>query len=169
MNKPLIHCCLAAATALASGPAAADFAVRFIEGAPKDRFEIVNRAACVRTATDLVIDLRPSAAGLVFDVTGSGAGVEVFQPFELVAGADALVQRPQVGDGDTRVTLSVRRLAPGARIAFTIDVDDTLGPRGITVAGSEIEGALVRVSAGGQTRAARFSSAGEALVKLACP
>jgi hypothetical protein len=46
--------------------------VRFIEGAPKDRF----------------------------DVTGTGAGIEMFQPFELVVGPEALATRPKVVDGE---------------------------------------------------------------------
>jgi hypothetical protein len=92
----------------------------------------------------LSIALKPSAAGLIFDVTDQGAGVDVFQPFELVAGADALASHSQVKDGDREVTLSIRRLGAGDTIGFTIDVVDTLGPRGITVSGSEIQGALVR-------------------------
>mgnify|MGYP001811201211 CR=1 FL=1 len=149
------------ATAL---PAAANVNVRFVESAPRDRFEIVNASACALVATDVVIDLSGSAAGLIFDTTNTGAGVDVFQPFELVAGADALASHSRVTDGDRQVTLSIRRLAPAARIAFTIDVDDTAGPRGITIAGSEIEGATVRVTSAGNGRSARFSSGGEAVV-----
>ncbi|MDM7941383.1 MAG: hypothetical protein QUV35_02025 [Hydrogenophaga sp.] len=153
-----------AAMGLAALPAAAAVGVRFVEGAPKDRFEITNRAACALRDTEVVIDLRPSAAGLVFDVTALGAGVEVFQPLEIVAGADALASVSSVVDGDRQVVLSIRRLAPAARIAFTIDVDDTLGPRGITVSGSEIEGAVVRVNTAGATASGRFSNNGEAVV-----
>lgn len=155
---------LAAALLMAAGAARADIAVRFIEGAPKDRFEFVNRAPCALTATDITLDLAPAPAGLLFDTTAQGAGVEVFQPFELVDGASALSGHTRVTDGDRQVTLQVRRLEPGARIAFTVDVDDTLGPRGITVAGSEIAGALVRVRAAGGVRQAAFNAAGEAVV-----
>ena len=107
---------LAVALGLAAVPACADIGVRFIEGAPKDRFEITN----------------------------------------LSAGAV---------DGDRQVVLSIRRLAPGIRIAFTIDVDDTISPRGITVSGSEIEGAVLRVNVAGTTSSGRFSRQGEALVQ----
>lgn len=170
MPQRLTSCLLTTALVLGAAPALADVGVRFIEGAPKDRFEITNEGACALVATEIVIDLRGSAAGLVFDVTGTGAGVEVFQPFELVAGADALASTPRVADGDRQVTLSVRRLAPAARIGFTIDVDDTVGPRGITVSDAEIEGALVRVSAAGSNGSGRFSRQGEARVKTpACP
>ena len=170
MPQPFATLLLSSALTCAAASTAADIGVRFIEGAPKDRFEITNLGACAVVATDVVIDLRGSAAGLVFDVTGAGAGVEVFQPFELVSGADALASPSRVADGDRQITLSVRRLAPAGRIAFTIDVDDTVGPRGITVSDSEIEGAVVRVSAAGAGSTGRFSRQGEALVKTpACP
>ena len=156
---------LAIVLGLAVLPAFADIGVRFIESAPKDRFEITNLAACDVVATDVVVDLGASAAGLIFDTTGAGAGVEVFQPFELIAGADALAAVPDVLDGDRQVVLSIRRLAAGKRIAFTIDVDDTIGPRGIMVSGSEIEGAVVHVNAAGTTASGRFSRQGEAVVK----
>ena len=156
---------LAIALGLAALPAFASIGVSFTESAPKDRFEITNLATCDVVATDVVIDLGASAAGLIFDVTGAGAGVEVFQPFELVAGADALAAVPKVADGDTQVVLSIRRLAPGKRIAFTIDVDDTIGPRGIMVSGSEIQGAVVRVAAAGTSTSGRFSSQGKAVVQ----
>jgi hypothetical protein len=156
--------------ALAALPAAADIAVRFIEGAPKDRFVITNPGRCALENAELVVDLGGSAAGLVFDVTASGAGVEVFQPFELESGAEALIGRPRVADGDTRLSVSIRRLEPGGRIAFTIDVDDTRSPRGITVSDSEIEGAVVRLTAGGASTSGRFTARAEAVVKTTpCP
>lgn len=164
MFKPTAALLTACVLAVATLPALASVSVRFVESAPKDRFDIVNTSACAIVSTDVVIDLGGSAAGLIFDTTNTGAGVDVFQPFELVAGADALASHSRVADGDRQVTLSIRRLAPAARIAFTIDVDDTAGPRGITIAGSEIEGATVRVTTAGTTRSARFSSAGEAVV-----
>ncbi|MDZ4130213.1 MAG: hypothetical protein U1E02_39505 [Hydrogenophaga sp.] len=43
------------------------------------------------------------AAEIVFDVTGTVAGIAVFQPFELVAGAEALATQPKVVDGDRGV------------------------------------------------------------------
>jgi hypothetical protein len=151
--------------ALPALPAWADIGVRFIEGAPKDRFEITNLAGCAAVAAEVVIDLSKSAAGLVFDTTGQGAGVEVFQPFELVAGAKALAKMPKVVDGDTQLVLSIQRLAAGQRVVFTIDVDDTVSTRGITVSGSEIEGAEVRVHGAGATASARFSRQGQVVVQ----
>jgi hypothetical protein len=123
----------------------ADILVRFIEGAPTDRFEITNAGACALAGIDVVIDLAGSAGRLIFDVTGTGAGVQVYQPFVVTAGADALATLPQVADGDRGVTLAIRALPAGGQIAFTIDVDDTRGQREITVSNSEIEGAGVRV------------------------
>ncbi|MDB2407531.1 aggregation factor core [Jannaschia sp.] len=135
---------LAACLLLAATPAAADVVVTFDEGAPKDRFTIALEGDCALQSETVVIDLAPAPAGLIFDVTGSGAGIEVFQPFELATGQ--LARMPEVRDGDRAVSLEVT-LAPSEAVAFTIDVDDTVSARGITVSGAEIAGAVVRVGA----------------------
>jgi hypothetical protein len=155
----------ALALLLFAGPAAAEIRVRFTEGALKDQFEITNIGTCALKQTAVTIDLSGSAAGLIFDVTGAGAGVQVFQPFQLVKGADALSGLPTISDGDTRVSLAIRSLAPGAQIVFTIDVDDTLDQRGIIVAGSEIEGTIVQLASKGTTASGRFTRQAEAIVK----
>ncbi|WP_282171040.1 aggregation factor core [Ruegeria atlantica] len=138
--------------------------IRFIEGAPKDRFVLTNVGACEVNASTLKIDLSQSAGRLIFDVTEKGAGVEVFQPLEFVEGVDALRQFPVVVDGQDSIELEIASLAAGDKLAFTIDVDDTIGQREITVTGSEIEGATVSYSDADKTRTATFSS--EALVNV---
>ena len=155
---------LTATSLLASGPLLAGVEVRFIEGAPKDRFIVKNVGACDLEGAIVNIDLSPSAGQLVFDVAEAGVGVDVFQPLELVDGADALVQPPLVTDGQTFVTLEVATLASGSNISFTIDVDDTIGQREITVSGSEIEGTTVSYVSGAQTSTAVFST--DALANL---
>lgn len=156
-QSPLSALTLETFLALAT-TAYADLKVRFNEGAPKDRFTIQNTGTCAITASSIVIDLSKSQGGLIFDVTGSGEGVEVYQPFEVVEGSDALAAMPTVRDGQTRVELEIKRLAPGQSIAFTIDVDDTLGQRAITVTGSELDGAMTSYSNGAQPISASFSS-----------
>ena len=94
------------ALALAS-TAQADIAVQFIEGAPKDRFRITNQSGCPTGPIDVVIDLSASPAGLIFDTTGAGAGVEVFQPFEMVEGMSNVDATNRVSDGDTRAEISI--------------------------------------------------------------
>lgn len=136
---------LAAAATLMAAQALADIRVQFDEGAPKDRFTITRVGECALGATVVVLDLSKSPSGLIFDVSGSGQGVEVFQPFELVAGADNLTSQPTVRDGDQAIRLPLASLEQGDSVAFTIDVDDTGGGREITVSDSEIEGAVVRV------------------------
>ncbi|WP_170518955.1 aggregation factor core [Ruegeria atlantica] len=138
--------------------------IRFIEGAPKDRFVLTNVGTCEVEASTLKIDLSQSAGRLIFDVTENGAGVEVFQPLEFVEGANALRQIPAVVDGQDTIELEIASLAAGDKLAFTIDVDDTIGQREITVTGSEIEGATVSYTDANETRTATFSS--EALVKV---
>lgn len=158
---------LASALALGVGTAAsADIEARFLEGAPKDRFVLSNTGDCGVTDLKIELDLSSSTAGLIFDITGAGAGVEVFQPFELVRGADLVASNPVVTDGMNAVTLDVPRFPAGAEIAFTVDVDDTadqsdLGQ--IRVSGSEIAGAAIRV---GLAEAA-FSADGRAVLQQA--
>lgn len=152
-------------TAVMTTSAVADISVRFDEGAPKDRFTFENVGSCPISASKLVLDISGSKAGLIFDTTGSGAGVEVFQPFEIVNGSKSLAAVTPVKDGDSEITLSIADLQPGAKIAFTIDVDDTAGGREITVSGSEIEGALVTFSNKGKTATSALSSSATALIK----
>lgn len=135
---PAVLACLAPAFAQA------DISVTFIEGAPKDRFVIANTGTCDLPAGVLQIDVSDAVGGLIFDVTGDGAGVEVFQPFELASGGAVLTALPQVVDGDQRIDLPLGPFPAQAEISFTIDMDDTAGTRGITVNGSELAGAVVR-------------------------
>ncbi len=127
----------------ASTPALADLQVRFDEGAPKDRFTISNVGDCEMGATVVSIDLSGSPYGLIFDTTGSGAGVQVFQPFELTAGKNRLASIPVVKDGQNKITLDLLGLKPREAVSFTIDVDDTVNNREITVADAEIVGAKI--------------------------
>ncbi|MBO9453111.1 aggregation factor core [Tropicibacter sp. R16_0] len=160
MPKPHRKSLFLAASAcllLSATVAQAGLSIRFIEGAPKDRFQIENTGSCDITAATLRLDLSSSQGALIFDVTSTGAGVEVFQPFELVEGQEALASVPAVVDGQNTLDLAVDRLKPGAAIGFTIDVDDTIGTRQITVTGSEIEGAKVSITQGAEVTAATFN------------
>ncbi|WP_298821203.1 aggregation factor core [uncultured Roseibium sp.] len=167
-TKHLAATSIAAAALLLSSAAQADLRVDFKEGAPKDAFRFENIGVCSITNSSITLDLATSSAGLIFDVTDQGAGVEVFQPFELIEGADALARVPDVLDGQTKIELSISDLAPGAAIAFTIDVDDTKGQRAITVSGSEIEGATVIYRNDKEKALATFSSVARASVTRAC-
>ena len=118
--------------------------MRFSEGAPKDRFSFKNDSACDLTDLSIEIDLSASSARLIFDTTGEGAGVEVFQPFEKVNGEFELAG--QVTDGQQQLTLQIERFAAGETISFTIDVDDTLTASelgNIRVSSSEMQGSEV--------------------------
>ncbi len=126
----------------------ADISIRFIEGAPKDRFVIQNSGNCDFQDFDVLLDLSSSAAGLIFDTTSQGAGVEVFQPMEIVAGQSFLGEFDAPTDGDNKFNIPFKTLPKGAEMAFTIDVDDTLKNSAsgqIIVRGQEIEGATVSV------------------------
>ena len=150
---------------LGTAPIYADVQVRFVEGAPKDRFIFTaSDAFCEMGPIALTVDLRGSAGALLFDVAESGAGVEVFQPLEVVMGEDALLNVTTVADGDQSLTIELSALKPGVPFAFTIDVDDTLGAREITVSGSEILGAEVTLTSGSETRTALFGENAEAVI-----
>ena len=147
---------------LAAAPASAGLAVRFIEGAPKDRF--IFESTCSLGAATVTLDLRGSKAGLVFDTEPDGPGVEAFQPFEVVEGAALVMRQPKVPDGGRSVSFEVSALERGARIVFTVDVDDTLGGREITVDGSEIAGTTVTLERDGRTLSASFSEKAAATI-----
>jgi len=163
MKRALAPCILA----LCTSPALADMRVEFDEGAPVDRFTITNAGACTLSGATVTIDLVESAGRLIFDVTESGAGIEVFQPFRVVAGGDLLTKLPTVSDGDTTVSLGLRSLGPNERVAFTIDVDDTTSGYGIMVSGSEITGAMVRIEADESRAEGRFGTDSTARIALA--
>ena len=63
-----------------STPLFADVHVKFIEGAPKDRFEILNVGTCDLEAADLTIDFAASNAGLIFKIYLVPSSVEVKAP-----------------------------------------------------------------------------------------
>lgn len=121
--------------------------VAFSESAPNDSFTITNTGACQASNFSLRIDLASSKGRLIFDPTAKGAGVEVFQPLEITEGEAHLASISKVRDGSSDVALELRSFAPGAKIAFTVDVDDTL-PRSelgqTRVADSEISGAEIQ-------------------------
>lgn len=144
----------------------ADLRVVFDEGAPKDRFRIENTGPCTFSAAELHLDLSTSSAGLIFDVTAEGAGVEVFQPFEVVSGQNRLADLPVVRDGQSRLTLRLNELAPKQAVVFTIDVDDTKGQRNTMVSGAEIEGASVAFTSGVVQVSALFSDKASAAVSV---
>ncbi|NNE87314.1 MAG: aggregation factor core [Silicimonas sp.] len=157
-----------AALCVLATQSAADIGVQFIEGAPKDRF-VLSSTTCPTGPLRVTFDLRPSAGALIFDVTESGAGVEVFQPFELVAGEAQVAREPAVRDGDQVLSLALTGLAPGSDVSFTIDLDDTVATRSITVAGSELVGAKVFLEAGSLRSEATFNaSANLAIPWTAC-
>ena len=144
--------------------------VTFRESAPKDSFEVRNTGNCQAIPITLHIDLGKSRGRLIFDVTGKGAGVEVFQPFEIMRGRQLAAATPLVRDGDDQLSLRLQRLQPADVFAFTIDVDDTLKDSAlgqIRVAGFEIEGATATVATDGKrnTVQAIFSSDATAVLQ----
>jgi hypothetical protein len=129
----------------------ADVTVTFSEGAPTDRFTLAADDACLDGPLAVIFDLSGSSAGLIFDITSKGAGVEVYQPFVLISGAEDVKAHSDVSDGDVKLNLELAALMPDRPIAFTTDLDDTIGQREITVSGAEIAGATVSITSRGET------------------
>ena len=157
---------LSAVLAATAGLAVADITAEFDEGAPKDRLIITNTGNCSYSDFAVELDLEPSAGKLIFDVSDQGAGVEVFQPFEIVSGTNALKSAPIVTDGQKGVSFEFTGLEPGQALVVTSDVDDTIGAREITVTGQEFEGSVLTVYIDGKTLDARFGPKPVAMVAL---
>jgi len=155
-----------AVASLVASPSLADVKVAFIEGAPKDKFFVTNGGVCDLLAAKVTIDLSGSASGLVFDVTDTGPGVEVFQPLQIVSGRQLVSRTTNVSDGDRSVTLGLDGLTTGQVVSFTIDVDDTNGSREITVTDGEIRGATVRVVTQNGQFTDAFVANSEAMVRI---
>jgi hypothetical protein len=145
----------------------ADLQITFRDGAPKDTFRISNTSACATGPVSLTLDMTPSMGKLIFDVTSAGAGVEVFQPLEVTKGAAFLNALPEVTDGQKTLALDISDLPPGEEIAFTIDVDDTIGAREITVNGSEMSGSIVALTLASENMEAVFDTS--AVARLTTP
>lgn len=169
-----------AALVLFSPAAQADIAVRFTEGAPKDRFVVTNATACDIATGSITIDLGPSAAGLIFDTDPTGPGENVAQPLELARAENVDATFAAVPDGATTAVIRFQNFRPGGEIAVTVDVDDSIrsGPRGVQmIAGSEIAGARVMLATGSATTGsgtpgsgAAFDNRGRARIALTgCP
>ncbi len=142
-------------------PTFADVTVRFQEGAPKDRFVISSTCAVIQL--DMRINLSQSAGSLIFDVTGAGPGVEVFQPVEVQSG-DARVA--PVLDGDQTLSLTIAAIVPEADVIISADLDDVLTNSSlgqIRVSGSELDGATIDVVLGGQLQRATFENGSNAV------
>jgi nitrous oxidase accessory protein NosD len=160
--KPLIFALLTLAA-----PAAADVEVRFVEGAPVDRFSFEVGAGCPLGASVLSLDLTGSAGRLIFDTAGAGAGVQVYQPFVLVEGAEQVAEAPDLRDGDRGLTLELSELS--RTLVFTTDLDDTIGAAETLVSGSEIAGATVSITLEDVTYSGVFDAQARARVTiLAC-
>mgnify|MGYP000660470572 CR=1 FL=1 len=151
---------------LSTGPLLAGLEVRFVDGVPKDQFTVNNMGRCDLESATLRVDLSQSSGRLIFDVSEAGAGVEVFQPLEFIDGAEALRNVPSVVDGQDFIELQIASLKAGTSIAFTIDVDDTIGQREITVSGSEIAGATVSYAKKGEITTAVFSAYAQTLLAV---
>ncbi|MEM7614736.1 MAG: aggregation factor core [Pseudomonadota bacterium] len=163
MRMPLI---LAALT-LTAGAATADVAVSFREGAPVDRFFLENTGDCDLGQVTVTFDLSTSAAGLIFDVTAAGAGVEVYQPVVMLTEGNVSYNLSPVTDGMQLVAVELSNFDQGMRIGMSADVDDTLAESAlgqIRVAGSEIAGAQVILNTPDGEVTAAFDTAAQAVL-----
>ena len=131
---------------LAGGAQAADCtgaSLRFIESAPRDRFELIVGDQALMAVQ---VDLRGSVGRLIFDTADGGTGVEVFQPLRDEGGTTA----NDVPDGAEAIKVELRDGKAGSRAVFSIDVDDRLTSSDlgqIRVTGGEMAGAVATFEA----------------------
>lgn len=131
---------------LAGGAQAAECtgaSLRFVESAPRDRFELTVGTQPLRAVE---VDLRGSAGRLIFDTADGGTGVEVFQPLRDEGGTQA----GDVADGAEAIKVALRDSKAGSRAVFSIDVDDRLASSDlgqIRVTGGEMAGAVATFEA----------------------
>lgn len=145
-----------AASIVFASPLSAEIQIEFKEGAPKDRFVISNLGDCDYKNVSMQVDLSNSAGKLIFDTTNQGAGVEVFQPFEIVSGQEWIIDTDTPSDGDQSFALEIAALPSGADLILSTDVDDTIAAREITVRGSEFNGSTAAVTIDGRTETVEF-------------
>jgi hypothetical protein len=165
-KKVVLKIKLIAAALLFATSAQADLRVEFSEGAPTDKFTITTTDSCISGPVVVEFDLSGSSGKLIFDITAKGAGVEVFQPLIFVSGKADVTSTSAVTDGDRVLSLNISSLTPESPIAFTTDVDDTIGQREITVSGSEIAGATVKLTTPQQSFSAKFQKDAAAIVDV---
>ena len=125
--------------------------VRFVESVPADTFLFTNTGDCDLGRSEVWLDLRPSIAGLVFDVSESGAGLDRFHRLEITEGGEFIHRVSKLKDGSTALHFQLERLPVGGTIAFKADIDDTLSPKdsrggNTRVLESELEGVHFRVN-----------------------
>jgi hypothetical protein len=138
-------------------------ALRFVESAPRDRFELRVGEIALRAVT---VDLRGSAGRLIFDTVDGGTGVQVFQPLRDEGGTTG----GTVADGAEVIKVLLSDGAAGTRAVFSIDVDDRLATSDlgqIRVTGGEMAGAEARFeTVQGKVFRAVFDSTNSAVL---CP
>lgn len=134
-----------ALVALAATPAMAcepRLRVVWEDSAPTDFLRFENQSVGDWRLIAVSIDLAPSAGRLIFDTARGGAGIGSAEPMRHASGA-GLAAPLQLRDGDRSVSIAFTGVGPGARSAFSLDLDDTLasGSSPTRVAFSEIAGA----------------------------
>lgn len=153
----------------------AQLTARFIESAPRDRFEFSNESGDGWSVTSVTLDLEKSRGQLIFDTESGGIGVEVFQPFRQENASTAVLADASLpADGDDALSLNFASFAQDTQYQFTIDVDDRLTTSDlgqIRVTGGEMSGSVLTVefehSDGRvQTTSGAFDNRNQALVKV---
>ena len=135
--------------AVAANACDAQLSARFIESAPRDRFELTNESSGDWSVANVTLDLTASNGQLIFDTESGGIGVEVFQPFRQENASTAVLADAMLpADGDDTLALDFDAFGPAAQYQFTIDVDDRLTASDlgqIRVTGGEMAGSVVTV------------------------
>lgn len=131
MQKFALTLCTIAVLAISSPPFA-DLEDRIFEDPQQDRLVTTSAGDCDVGAAQVAIGFANTNNSLIFDIRGSGAGVDVFHPNKVMLSAQCLLAQPLVADGQQQVLLEMSGLGTNDTIGLTIDVDDTSGTGALT-------------------------------------
>ena len=148
---------------LATPVAAQDLIVQFAGGAPKDHISF-HSSGCNLSNAVVLLDLTGSAGGLTFDGAAGSEAAKSTQPIEITSGYGAL---SPVRNGDKRVQILVHTLPPGEALNLAATLGDTAGQTSdVSVTGSEMAGASIRVALSDRVLKGTFDTAGTAKIAL---
>ena len=148
MRIPIYLTAALALTGIAIGSAKADLVVRFNEDDRRDRFVVTNETGCTFGRGVLVIDLRQTRSGLLFDSQQVGRWNSSDQPLEIVRVQNVTVAKVRAASGAQTGKIAFSSFAADGRLEITTDVDNSGGSGALdlrTIDPGSLTGARVRV------------------------
>jgi hypothetical protein len=136
--------------------------VWFFDGNPKDRL-IIRNAGCPIWDATIVLDMRPTQNGILFDTVRGGPGIR--DPLDITVDQGDATLGP-VADGDQVLHIFVNHLRDADQITIAMDVDDSGIGDQVVVTGSEMQGAIVSITIEGETTQTTLDHASRGLLQI---